>query len=225
MSIIHLVRHGESEANAGLPTTVPALIALTDTGRAQARDLAEWFTVQPTAVMSSHYERAKDTAQPYAQRWEMTPTEDPVLHECVTLSPRVVGGTDQASRKPLVDAYWQTADPHFQHGDDSESFVQFAARVEDFRQRLDTVTDGTVIFGHGLWFAMLLWQLQGFTYGDELAMRAFRRWQLALPMPNCGVYRLTGSGADWAIRFDDALYRRMHHGQTPVETDVMGGAS
>lgn len=224
MRTLYLVRHGESEANAGLATHDPALIALTDTGRAQARDLAEWLSVHPTAVISSHYERAKDTAQPFTQRWGLVPIEDPMLHECVTLSPRVVGGTDQASRKPLIDAYWQASDPHFQHGDDSESFAQFAARVEDVRQRLDTFVDGTVIFGHGLWFAMLLWQLQGFTYGDALAMRAFRRWQLALPMPNCGVYRLTGSGADWAIRFDDALYRRMHHGQTPVETDAMAGA-
>ncbi|WP_187395086.1 histidine phosphatase family protein [Pigmentiphaga aceris] len=224
MSVIHLVRHGESEANAGLATDDPALIALTDTGRRQARDLAEWFSVQPNAVMSSHYERAKDTAQPYAERWQLPISQDAMLHECVTLSPRIVGGTDAAARKPLVDAYWSAADPLMRHGDDSESFAEFAARVEDFRQRLDTVADGTVIFGHGLWFAMLLWQLQGFTYADSLAMCAFRRWQVALPMPNCGVYRLTGSGADWAIRFDDALYRRLHHGQTPVETDVMGGA-
>ncbi|MDR2188599.1 MAG: histidine phosphatase family protein [Azonexus sp.] len=34
--IIHLVRHGESAANAGLPTTDPGLIPLTPRGQAQA---------------------------------------------------------------------------------------------------------------------------------------------------------------------------------------------
>lgn len=36
MKTITLVRHGESEANAGLPSSDPALIPLTATGIAQA---------------------------------------------------------------------------------------------------------------------------------------------------------------------------------------------
>ena len=42
-------------------------------------------------------------------------------------------------------------------------------------------------------------------------MQAFRRWQLALPMSNCAVYRLRSSvPGEWSVQFDDAIYRALH---------------
>lgn len=231
------IRHGQSAANAGLPTSDPALIPLTPLGRTQAQQLAHWLTMPPTAeeaasgparitaIVTSHYTRAIDTAAPLCQRHGITPRTDARLHEFVTLSPAAVAHTTAQERKPLVDAYWHTADPHARHGAGAETFTEFATRVADFRHDLSHHRSGTIIVGHGMWIAMLLWQIQGFDWHDPLAMRAFRRYQLALPMPNCAAWWLSslppaapGSHylgdstvpTPWAMRFDQALYRRLH---------------
>lgn len=224
---LYLVRHGQSAANAGEVTHDPASIPLTETGREQARKLAAGLGVQPTAVIVSHYQRAIDTAQPFCQRWGIAAVEHPLLHEFVTLSPAQVNGTTVAARKPLVEAYWEAADPQCRHGDDAESFIGFAARVSAFRETLDTLADGTAIFGHGMWFAMLIWQLQGFGWRDGLSMRAFRRYQLGLPMPNCAVYALRSQRSGvWSVHFNEDLFRHVHHGDAQAEARaaVMAGA-
>ncbi|MBK9617194.1 MAG: hypothetical protein IPO35_17455 [Uliginosibacterium sp.] len=67
---------------------------------------------------------------------------------------------------------------------------------------MNALPDATVIFGHGMWLAFLVWRLLGFgEYCDSTGMWAFRGFQLALPMPNCAVFVLkqTRSGA-WAVR-------------------------
>jgi hypothetical protein len=69
-----------------------------------------------------------------------------------------------------------------------------------------------VIFGHGLWFALLIWRQLGFTQVDTATMRAFRQFQLALPMPNCAVYHLHASlvtAPRWQVQANEALIRRM----------------
>ena len=43
------------------------------------------------------------------------------------------------------------------------------------------------LFGHGIWFALLCWKLRGFSAADATGMREFRRFQRALPMPNCAL--------------------------------------
>ena len=228
MKTIYIVRHGQSAANAGLPTSDPALIPQTELGWQQARTIAGLLDVEPSAVITSNYERAKDTAIPFCERWKATPTQEPLLHEFVTLSPAVVGGMDLKARAPLVDAYWQAADPHRRHGLDSESFHDLASRVRGFRSLLDGLAHDTVIFGHGMWFALLIWQLQHFGCDDSESMSAFRKYQLALPMPNCAVYRLLSTGNDgtWAVHFDNALHQRLHGSSREVETRAatMAGA-
>jgi broad specificity phosphatase PhoE len=227
MKTLYLIRHGQSVANAGEITHDPALIALTDAGRQQARALAAaWPQRRPAAIITSHYERAKDTAQPLCERFARAAVQTPLLHESVTLSPAAVAGSSGAARKPLVDAYWEAADPDARDGADAESFTEFSARVSAFRHTLDALADDTVIVGHGMWFALLIWQLQGFGWADSEHMRAFRRYQLALPMPNCGVYALRSQGEGaWAIRFDEALHRLLRHGdaQSDMRAAVMAG--
>ena len=225
MTDIYIVRHGQSAANVGEITHDPAQIPLTQTGVQQAADLASLLEITPRQVITSNYVRAKNTAQPFCQRWGLSSRELPVLHEFVTLSPSVVNGTSVDFRKPLIDAYWDAAEPQVQHGEDSESFEQFAARVNQFRGQLAALGHNTVIFGHGMWFALLIWQLQGFGWRDSLSMAAFRRYQLALPMPNCGVYVLRSQGGDsWAVSFQEHLYRKLQHdSSSDARGQVMGG--
>jgi hypothetical protein len=58
-------------------------------------------------------------------------------------------------------------------------------------------------------FGLLFWKLLGFTANDPAGMRAFRRFQSGLPMPNCAVYELDGPhGGRWSLRANDAAMRQ-----------------
>ncbi len=209
MKTIHLVRHGESAANAGLPTSDPGLIPLTPRGRAQAAQLAQTLEATPSAIITSSYVRAIDTATPCALRHGLESVRHELLHEFVTLDPDSVAGTTSLERKPLVEQYWSRCEPALRMGAGAETFLEFARRVESFLEHLDTLADSTAVFGHGMWFALLLWRTMGFPADDALSMKSFRAFQLGLPMPNCAVYELHGEAGAWRIRFNARVSRRM----------------
>jgi broad specificity phosphatase PhoE len=217
MRTITLVRHGESEANAGLASSDPALIPLTARGIAQAEHWARATDWQPARLFSSPYLRAQHTAAPCAARWQMPVETIALLHEFVTLPPDEVAGTTNLQRKPLIDAYWERADPALCTGPGAESFLDLARRVDAVRAQLETLPDRSVVFGHGMWMAMLVWRCMGFPVESLRAMQAFRAFQLGLPMPNCCSYALHGDEGHWAIRFAAALPREL---PTPGEQAV-----
>ena len=104
----------------------------------------------------------------------------------------------------MIDAYWAASDPTRRMGKDAEQFLEFVARVDGFAGEMRDLPDQTVLFGHGMWFAMLIWRTMGFPVDTPLAMKAFRAFQIGLPMPNCCVYELLGDGDTWAVRFNAA---------------------
>lgn len=199
---VFLVRHGESSANAGGVTMPHALIPLTALGRQQAIDLVERLPAAPARVLASPFVRAMDTAKPYAERSEVSIELEPLLQEFDMIDPALIAGLDQAQRRPVADAYWQQADPDKRMGDQAETFREFAGRVSSFlADRLPSLPDGTVCFGHGIWIGMAAWQLLGLSALDGDAMRQFRRFQTGLPLANGVVYRLAelAPGA-WVLR-------------------------
>ena len=219
MKTIHLVRHGESAANAGLPTSDPGLIPLTARGHAQAAQLSEMWAPNPSAIVTSEYVRAKDTARPLSMRFGLEPTTHPLLHEFVTLDPDQVTGTTVLERRPLVDSYWAESDPTRRMGEGAETFVEFAARVDGYLPQLDALPHEAVIVGHGMWFAMLVWRTMKFPVDDHVAMKSFRAFQIGLPMPNCGVYEVHGGGAAaWRIEFNAKISRQMPTVRAPAHT-------
>lgn len=121
------------------------------------------------------------------------------LHEFVTLCPRRCAGTSNLERMPWVQAYWQRSDPAWRDGEQAESFLDFAGRVRNVRRDLHDSQALTLVFGHGMFFAMWIWQELGFEVHSSAAMAAFRRFQLGLPMPNAGVYRLLREGTGWRL--------------------------
>lgn len=202
---VFLVRHGESSSNAGGVTMPHALIPLTALGRQQAIDLVERLParpVHPVRVFASPFVRAMDTAKPYAERMGVSVELEPLLQEFDMIDPALIAGMDQAQRRPIADAFWQLADPDKRMGDQAETFRAFAGRVSSFlADRLPSLPDGTVCFGHGIWIGMAAWQLLGFSALDSDAMRQFRRFQNGMPLANGIVYRLVelAPGA-WALR-------------------------
>ena len=211
MRIIRFVRHGQSLSNVGGATMDHHASPLTDKGRQQARALAELLPAQPRQVLVSPFERALDTAAPYCQLRTMEPQPLQLLHEFTTYDPVQFDGMTGKQRQPLIDEYWKRAEPHFRMGQSAETFSEFAARVDRFHDEvLPTLEDGTVIFGHGMWMALLCWRLLGFSRGDDYAMRNFRRFQLGLPMPNGAVYELhETTPGHWRLQADEVVMRTM----------------
>ena len=113
-----------------------------------------------------------------------------------------------AQRRPLADAYWAEADPLLRMGPKAETFQEFGARVDAFAAELAQLPDRSVLVGHGIWFGLLFWKLLGFTANDPAGMRAFRRFQAGLPMPNCVIYEIDCPHGDrWTFRADEAEVR------------------
>jgi hypothetical protein len=132
---------------------------------------------------------------PYCQRFDLDAKIDPDLDEFSVIDPALIEGLDGAQRKPYVKAYWAEPDLHRRLGENADTFAEFIERVRRFQIRMDTLTDGAVIFGHGIWLALLSWLLQGGGVANQGEMRAFRAFQLELPMPNCAVFEAARHGS------------------------------
>ena len=208
--MIYFVRHGQSTANAGGVTMAHAEIPLSDLGRCQADLVAELLDVEPVLLLSSTYVRAIDTARPFSEKTGCPITPHPLLHEFSALDAGLIEGMVTAQRRPLADAFWSTADPDLRHGPGSETFREFSSRVAGFAGELQHLPQDTVLFGHGIWFALLCWKLWGFNANDATVMKEFRRFQRALPMPNCAVYGLEQAGkGQWRLKAIEAVMQKV----------------
>ena len=194
MSEFWLIRHGESESNAGLPTGATDQIELTVRGHAQARALAAAFEHAPDLIIVSSYRRAIDTAAPLRARFPQARCEQWPIHECATLSDASRLNTTLEQRAPLVAAYWQRCDPHFVDGAGAESFAEVVARARSVLDRLRRLEAGFVaIVGHGLFTRTLLWvALVAPDAVDAQHMRAYHVFIAGFRIPNASlstVYR------------------------------------
>jgi broad specificity phosphatase PhoE len=66
---VFLIRHGESESNAGFPSADPGSAPLTPDGHRQARQIAQALADTPGLIVTSPYLRARQTAQPMISRF------------------------------------------------------------------------------------------------------------------------------------------------------------
>lgn len=207
---ITFVRHGESESNAGGITMPHDAIPLSALGRRQAVALANALNVKPSAVFVSRFTRTHETAAPFCKRYGVTPQIHHGLHEFSVIDPALIEGLNGDQRKPFVKNYWDDPDPHRRLGQNADTFVEFEARVRSFMANMEAMPDGVVVFGHGIWFGLLNWLSLGYRVRDASEMRAFRRFQQALPMPNCATFTLTHAGGPrWSIQADTGLMHRI----------------
>lgn len=187
MTIIWLIRHAESTANAGAVTHDPSSSPLTDQGWQQARLLAEEFKCAPDLIISSPFLRTIQTAAPTRTRFYQVPYEIWPIQEFTYLDPASCVGTTGAQRKARVTAYWQQQDPSSIDGKGAESFSQMLARVRTMLERLATQQGLIAVFGHGqIIRATQLIQAHP-EYNDLEIMQAFHQ---APPIPNACILPL-----------------------------------
>jgi alpha-ribazole phosphatase len=208
---LFLIRHGQSQANAGGVTLENPLVPLTELGELQARTLAALLPDATPAVWSSPFKRALDTAAPYCERLAVSALTHPDLREFEVIDTRQMRGCPFAEREAVLARYWLAAEPDVRTGPAGETFREFHERIGRMRRDfLPSLPEGSLIFGHGLCMALLFWQLWGFEKVDQTAMIHFRRFQLGLPTPNAVVYGLTQvAPGHWTIRVNEPALRAL----------------
>ena len=213
---VFLIRHGESESNAGLPSADPASAPLTPDGHRQARQIARVLADPPGLIVTSPYLRARQTAQPTMSRFPAATGQEWPVHEFTYLGELHGRTTTPQERAPYARAYWDQADPrHASPG--AESFAGLLGRTADFLSRLTAPRSGpVVVFTHGLFMRAVAWSLlTGITTPDHDQMRSFRRFASRYLIPNAGVIELRQAGQDApvllggaTVHLPDTLARR-----------------
>jgi broad specificity phosphatase PhoE len=197
---VFLIRHGESESNAGLPSASPGSAPLTPDGHRQARQIARVLADPPALIVTSPYLRARQTAQPTITRFPGAGYQEWPVQEFTYLAQRHGRASTAAERQPYIRAYWDQADPdHASPG--AESFTGLTGRIAGFLGRLSAQESGPVaVFTHGLFMRAVAWSLlTGITTPDHDQMRSFRRFANRYLIPNAGIIELRQAGHDTPV--------------------------
>jgi 2,3-bisphosphoglycerate-dependent phosphoglycerate mutase len=187
---ITLIRHAESQANAGSITLTPKSIELTERGHQQAQSLAASLKITPALIVVSPYVRTQQTAQPTIEKFPEALVEQWPVQEFTYLSPVRCRNTSMEQRTPWAAEYWEKADPHYRDGDGAESFAEFLGRIQDFTARLSSKTESPMlVFTHQIFIAGCLW-LRSHANAEPIGgMREFRAYLLENVIPNVGMVR------------------------------------
>jgi broad specificity phosphatase PhoE/HPt (histidine-containing phosphotransfer) domain-containing protein len=194
---IWLVRHGESEANAGLPTEHPETIPLTEKGQRQAQSAADSLKQELDlrggmldSIIVSPFIRTQRTAVPTKENYSYAKVSIWPIHEYTYLSPGMCVGTTVSERRPMIDQYWGRADPEFVHGPGAESFSAFCGRVERALELINRLPAGNhAIFGHAQFFKALLLTLAFGSLPKNNLMSRFREEEVAAPIAHANPIR------------------------------------
>lgn len=201
MTTVLLIRHGQSQSNAGEPTKCCESVELTENGQAQARAVASYFRqalLVPELIVTSSHIRTKQTALPlkdFLSTSEFSfPFEDEwPVHEFTYLACWRNEFSTFADRQETVKAYWQIADPTYIVCPGSESFIQFIDRVRAFKSRLESTEHTTiVVFSHEQLISAFEWLVQekhGEVTPTSEEMRGYRTYLLRNPLPNGGIVK------------------------------------
>ena len=194
-----LLRHTESESNAGLPTFDAASIGLTEEGLAQAERIAQQWRVPPDLIVVSGFRRAQQTVAPLIRRFGETAVVVRAVHEFTYLV-RPTEATTPEQRVPLIESYWARADPYeCQPG--AESFATFWERVRNFNTTaLRCSAQQIVVVTHGFFmraFDRYCADLE--VVVDSALMRDVRTASIGRPIANGESieYQLDSSAHAW----------------------------
>lgn len=192
MVTVWFIRHAESESNAGLPTSDPFAIKLTDRGHQQAKQIALSFTQQPSLIVTSPYLRTKETAQFTIERFSSTPQAEWLVQEFTYLSLDRRYQTTNLERRPKVAAYWQKCDPFYVDGEGAESFANLSDRIQYLRKQIEQLdAEFVAVFSHGLFLRAVLWSwLTNPVEISSDSMRQFRAFADSFKFPNGAILKL-----------------------------------
>lgn len=199
MKKIYLVRHGETEANAGRlfqGNDQP----LNAAGETQARRVAARLAhIKFDALIASDYTRAQQTAEEIS-KVSGVPIATSHLFRELDPPARFFGtswdnnGEYQAISKELHEHF---SDPDW-HFEDMENYVERIARAKDALAFLAShEADSTLVVTHGTFLKFLLCVM---IFGDAITCDIWNAWKVVFSPDNTGVTLLEYNDGDWKIR-------------------------
>ncbi len=199
MKKIYLIRHAQSESNAAINIRPNPQINLTPLGKNQAEILSHWLLHHITEpieeIFVSNYVRTQQTAEPFLNEVKRQASILEDLHEFDYLDFHHIKDLSFAQLKQKTDDFWQVNDIYHKDSQNTESFWSFAGRVMNARAYFDGLNAGTyVVFGHGMWLGMLIWQLLHGDGSRVMDMERFRTFELSIRPKNTEIYLLTLDG-------------------------------
>jgi 2,3-bisphosphoglycerate-dependent phosphoglycerate mutase len=198
MKRVRFLRHAESAANAGLPTSEPGEIPLTEAGRRAANvAAADYEGPPPDLIVVSPFRRAKETAAPFRTRFATALVEEWKVQEFTYLSLERFGESTVEARRPFVEAYWRTATPETNDGPGAESFQDFIARVRTSLENLRGRSERSIlVVCHELVIKAAIWlETRKPDFNSATAPQRFREFSLTFTIPNLGSWDLPLSAA------------------------------
>lgn len=184
-----LIRHGQSEDNAGLPSRGLGLAPLTEIGCEQAAIVADILEEKPDLIVSSDFVRAVQTAEPTRKKFPDSSYERWPVEEFRQLGSKRYQGLDMRERGNIYRSHWDRNDPHYADGDGAESLAEMVDRLVEMRNRLMQAEAGLIyLFSHGFFLRSFM-ALHMLGKPDIIIdnMRMFREMTRSFHIPNCGM--------------------------------------
>lgn len=162
MKTIKIIRHAESESNAGLKTEHPKTIELTSLWKKQAQKLADSRSSPVDTIIYSKYDRTYQSAKPLINKFPMANIfQHNLIHEFTYLNPVLYCNTTHKERLKPRESFWSSEDINYKDDISTESVQDLITRVVDFTFFLKALTtlsnhNNIVIFSHGEFIRLLL---------------------------------------------------------------------
>lgn len=206
MKEIWLIRHGQSQSNAGVPTEHPAKSLLTDLGHQQSRYMAEAIDKEPSLIITSPYTRSKETAQYLLDRFPSCKTEEWRVEEFTYIHPQKYFQTTSKERKPQTNAYWERCEPSYRDGEGAETFFEFFDRVYTSLEELKKLDGFTTVVTHGHYIRMVFWiLLMGIHEIDLNKMKLYACLRNSIRIPNVSIMKISLLN-DKEVQFSNFIY-------------------
>jgi broad specificity phosphatase PhoE len=199
MKKVFIIRHAESESNAGLHIEDTHIARLTETGKKQAEDLVEILD-KPDRVIVSKYIRTQLTAFPLLQKYSDTEVHFWLdIHEFEPHDKDKSKEVPEDLKEKFYLSYWEKNDPLYRTTENSENFKEALDRVLKSINKLKNIPDGiNYVFSHGIIIKIFLFiqdNLNLFKNKNELdykeIMSEFLKFNLSFKTKNTGVYDIT----------------------------------
>ena len=196
---VYLIRHAESEANAGLRTMNHAGIALSNKGRMQAKILCEFLQEKiaaPKLIILSPFARAKETAAPLIEGLARNDSRVEIrewpVQEFTYLCLTKCNNTTREERTEMREAYWKRLDPYEINGDGTESFSHLMGRVDRFLGLLQKINcSPAIVFTHSEFIRATIAKINSpYKFLDQDLMELFHKSRETLKVPNISVSKI-----------------------------------
>lgn len=188
VKLIYFVRHGETENNAKGIRQGPEG-PLSAKGREQALATAKRFPKEkgrPQVIISSPYERTKETAEIIRGELGMQKVEySPLLVERKNPSEIVGHSGDEKEVRKIVDQIDKSFHADDLRVSDEENFVDLKARAKKLLKYIRRRDEKRIIMvTHGIFLKMVVAYM---LYGDALTASAYNNLSYFNPIDNAGM--------------------------------------